>query len=234
MCAVSGVSEAKSQNVSWAEDHVQGLGLQRDEVIEGIVRRRGLGDLDVGLGLGGVDQVGELDAVLDEEHRDVVADQIEVALFGVELSGKAAGIARRVGGPARADDRREAHKHRGFDGRILEEGSTRVLRHRLVHLENTVDAGAASVDHTLRNAFVVEVRHLLTVVEVLQETGAALASLEGVLVVADAQPGVGGQELSVGHTGDLRCLLGIGCSGSRRWRLRRDRIGLLGKLTWPT
>jgi len=34
--------------------------------------------------LGRVDDVGELDAVLDEEHRDIVADQVEVPLLGVE------------------------------------------------------------------------------------------------------------------------------------------------------
>jgi hypothetical protein len=34
----------------------------------------------IGLHLHAVDEVGELDRVLDEEHRDVVADQIPVAL----------------------------------------------------------------------------------------------------------------------------------------------------------
>ena len=52
------------------------LGVQRDEVPEGVVRRPGLRDLPVE-GLGGVDDVRELEPVLDEEHRDV-ADQIEV------------------------------------------------------------------------------------------------------------------------------------------------------------
>jgi hypothetical protein len=53
------------------------LGLERHEVPERGVRGLRLRDLAIGLGLGGVDQVGELDAVADEEHRDVVADEIE-------------------------------------------------------------------------------------------------------------------------------------------------------------
>ena len=49
--------------------HVGGLGHQRDEVPEGVVRARGLRHLVVRLGLDGVHQVGELHRVLDEEHR---------------------------------------------------------------------------------------------------------------------------------------------------------------------
>jgi hypothetical protein len=60
MCIDSGISEMKSQNVSWAG------GLR-----EGAVR----------LHLHRVHQVRELHRVLDEEHRDVVADQIPVALL---------------------------------------------------------------------------------------------------------------------------------------------------------
>ena len=61
MCMDSGVSETKSQKVSCAVC--------------------ACGKLSVGLLLGGVDQVGELDGVLDEEHRDVVADKIEIAFL---------------------------------------------------------------------------------------------------------------------------------------------------------
>ena len=57
------------------------LGHQRDEVPEGVVRRGRLREAAVGLHLHGVDEVGELDRVLDEEHRDVVADEVPVALL---------------------------------------------------------------------------------------------------------------------------------------------------------
>jgi hypothetical protein len=55
-----------------------------------------LRDLHVRVRLGGVDDVGELDAVLDEEDGDVVADQVEHALVGVELHREAPHVAHRV------------------------------------------------------------------------------------------------------------------------------------------
>ena len=50
----------------------------------------------VGLHLHRVDQVGELDGVLDEEDRNVVADQIEIALLGVKLDSEASNISGQV------------------------------------------------------------------------------------------------------------------------------------------
>ena len=92
--------------------HGGDLGHQRDEVPEGVVRRCRLRHREVRLGLGRVDQVGELHRVLDEEDRDVVADQVPVALVGVELHREAAHVARGVGRAALAEHGREAHEHR--------------------------------------------------------------------------------------------------------------------------
>jgi len=78
-------------------DVVGRLGVLGDEVPEGVVRRLGLRDLPVRLRLRGVDQVRELDGVLDEEDRHVVADQVEVALLGVKAHREPAGIPGRVG-----------------------------------------------------------------------------------------------------------------------------------------
>jgi hypothetical protein len=50
------------------------------------MRRLRLREGPVRLRLGRMDQVGELDGVLDEEHRDVVADEVPVALLRVESS----------------------------------------------------------------------------------------------------------------------------------------------------
>ena len=78
------------------EDHVKALGHQRDEVPERVVRARRLRISPVGLHLDGVNEVGKLDRVLDEEHGDVVADEVEVSLLGVELHGKPPDITRRI------------------------------------------------------------------------------------------------------------------------------------------
>ena len=41
-------------------------------------------------------EIGEFHRIVKEEHGRVVANQIEVALLGIELDGKAARIARIV------------------------------------------------------------------------------------------------------------------------------------------
>ena len=92
--------------------HVGDLGHQRGEVPERVVRRARLRHREVRLRLGGMDEVGKLHRVLDEEHRDVVADQVPVAFVGVELHREAAHVARGVGRAALAEHGREAHEHR--------------------------------------------------------------------------------------------------------------------------
>ena len=78
------------------ENHVEALGHQRDEVPERVVGAGGLRVAAVRLHLHRMNQVRELDGILNEEHRDVVADQIEVAVFGVELHRKAADVTRGI------------------------------------------------------------------------------------------------------------------------------------------
>ena len=92
--------------------HVRRLGHQRDEVPEVVVRRLRLREPAIGLLLHGVDEVGELDRVLDEEDRDVVADEVPVALLRVELHGEAADVAGEVERALVAGDGREADEHR--------------------------------------------------------------------------------------------------------------------------
>ena len=78
--------------------HVGGLGHQRCEVPECVVRAGRLRHAVMRLGLDGVDQVGELDGILDKEHRNVVADQVVVAFSRVKLDRKAAYVTHRIGG----------------------------------------------------------------------------------------------------------------------------------------
>ena len=61
--------------------------------------RLGLGKPPVWLLLGGMNQIGKLDGVLDEEDRNVVAHQIPVALSGVQLHREAAYVPGQVAEP---------------------------------------------------------------------------------------------------------------------------------------
>ena len=143
--------------------------------------------------LGRVDEVGELDRVLDEEHRDVVADQVPVALLGVELHREAAHVARQVGGPLVPGDGGEADEDgRALAGALEQVGAGEVGQ-RLVVLEEPVRAVAAGVDHALGDALVVEVEDLLPEVGVLEERRARLADAQRVLIVADGNALLRGQ-----------------------------------------
>jgi hypothetical protein len=157
--------------------HVSGLGHERDEVPERVVRRLRLRDLVGRLRLDRVDDVGELDAVLDEEHRHVVADQVEVALGGVEFGREAADVAHGVRRAARAGHGGEPDEHRRLDRRVIEEPRARQFEQRLVELEVTVRAGAARVDHALGDPLMIEVRDLLAKVKVLDQRRGAYTGL---------------------------------------------------------
>src|SRR4029077_18350226 len=103
------------------EDVVGGFGVKGYEVPERVVSGLRLRDLAVGLRLGGVNDVWELDAVLNEEHGHVVSHEVEGALVGVELDGEPAGVADRVGRPSRAEHRRETGEYFGFRSLLSEE-----------------------------------------------------------------------------------------------------------------
>ena len=72
------------------------LGLKAHVIPEIVVRRLALRHLIVRLRLDSMDKVGKLDTVLDEKHRNVVANDIPVSLRGIELGRKSAHIANRV------------------------------------------------------------------------------------------------------------------------------------------
>jgi hypothetical protein len=131
----------------------------------------------VGFLLGGVDDVGKLDRVLDEKHRDVVADEVPVAFLGIELDRKAAHVARQVCGTLTAGDCREPHESRRLFARALEQIGARDVGERVVILEIAVRAETASMYDPLRDALVVEVKDLLTEMEILEARRTAPADL---------------------------------------------------------
>lgn len=87
-----------------------------DEIPEVVVSCLCLRDLVVGLGLAGVDKIGELHGVLDEEDGDVVANNVPVALLGVEFDGKTSNISNRVSTASASEDGGEAEEDRRLAG----------------------------------------------------------------------------------------------------------------------
>ena len=212
---------------------VGGLGVQGDKIPEGVMRALGLWDVAVRVRFGGVDDIGELDAVLDEEHGDVVTHQVPGALLGVEFHGETTGVTHGVGGTAVAQHRGEPGEHRGFlplgeHTRATDGGG------RTIGLEHTVGRGTTGVDHTLRDALMVEVGDLLAEVVVLHEQGAALTGFQRMVGVAQASTLGGGEVftlLGVDIGADVHRAAGggIGLRGGLirfAWQ-RRDRDGRL-------
>ncbi len=132
-----------------------------------------------------MDEVGELDRVLDEEHRGVVADEVVIALVRVELEREATRVAYRVRAAERVGDRGEPDERLGAAAHFGEEVRAGETGDVVGHLEVAVRAGAPGVHHTLRNALPVETGELLQEVSVLEEDRAAGAGGGGVLVVGD-------------------------------------------------
>ena len=123
-------------------------------------------------------QVWKLHCVLNEENRHVVADQIPVALVGVELHGETAYVACRVFGSPLAGHGRKTHKHRCDLAGLLERRGFGHRSHGLVGFEKAVGARAACVHDALGNALMVEVRELFAQDEVFKQGRAAHAHLQ--------------------------------------------------------
>ena len=102
-------------------------GMSETKVPEGVVGGLGLGEAAVGLLLGGVDEVGELDGVLDEEDGNVVADEIPVAFGGVHLDGEAADVAGGIGRAHVAGDGGEADEGGGALADAVEDALALVM-----------------------------------------------------------------------------------------------------------
>ncbi|MND99015.1 hypothetical protein D3C80_913910 [compost metagenome] len=149
-------------------DHMGRLRHQRDEIPEGVMSRTAGRYLVVGLWLHRVDKIGELDGILDEKHRHVVADQVEIAFICIELDGKAPHISHRVARTAWALNRREADKNRGDLFRILQETGLGQLSVVAIALEEPMCPGTAGVHDALGDTLMVKVGDFLAHDEVFK------------------------------------------------------------------
>ena len=124
----------------------------------------------------GVNQIRELDCILYEEDRDVVAHDIPVALFGIKLHGEAAHIARQVGGAFIAGHGGETHERGRLLSRPLEQVGRGDVRKRFVILEVSVGAISARMHHAFRNPLMIEMEDLLAEMKILERGGSSRAN----------------------------------------------------------
>ena len=131
--------------------------------------------------------------ILNEEHRGVIAHQIENTLFGIKLGGKAADIPDGICRTRAALYGGEAHKYRSDFVRIGEEIRFGDRFQALVGLEVAVRSGTARVDDAFRNSLMVEMGDFFPQDEVFQQGWPARACAKGVLIVSNAHALIGGQ-----------------------------------------
>ena len=104
--------------------------------------------------------IWELDRVLNEKDRDVVAHDVPVALLGVELDGEPANISHGVGAATTALHGGEAQENRGLARGIVQDFRIGVFRRALEKSEFAKGRGSSCVDDSLRNALLVKAMDL--------------------------------------------------------------------------
>ncbi|MNR03672.1 hypothetical protein D3C85_1195810 [compost metagenome] len=184
----------------------------------------------MGFGFHRVHEIRKLDRILNEEHRHVVAHQVEVAFIGKEFDGKTAHITHGITRTPWALNGGKTHEHRGNFLRVLQEAGLGQGGMRFVGLEVTMGPGTAGMHDAFRDALVVKMRDLLTHDEVFKQRRATVASLEGVLVVGNLDPLIGAQGLAGGvtakHLQALQLGVGIGPVGG----LGTGELAFLGRV----
>lgn len=114
----------------------------------------------VWLGLDSMDKVGEFDGFLDEEDGNIVADDIPIALIGVELCGEASNISHCVCTASTALHGGKADEGGGGTGGVGQDFGGGDIFQALEELEVTMGTGTSSVDDSLWNTLMVEAVNL--------------------------------------------------------------------------
>jgi len=130
-----------------------------------------------------VDEVGELDWILDEEYRSVVADHIVIALLGVVLDGKSAGVTVAIVGTALTCDGRKAEEDGGLLSNLVQKLGLAKMGDVVSHNTFTVSSGTLGVDNTFGDTLASEVSQFVDQVEVSEDDGALRTSSHRVLIV---------------------------------------------------
>ncbi len=116
---------------------------------------------EVGLGLRRMHEIGKLHRVLDEEHGDVIAHEIPVALVRIELHGESAHVASGIRGTPLAQHRRKANEDRRLFADLRQQRRSRECRQGGGAFEVAVRRRPSRVHDALGDALMVEMRDLL-------------------------------------------------------------------------
>jgi len=128
-------------------------------------------------------EIGKLERVAQVEHRGVVADQVPVALLGVETHGEAADVTLGIRRATLTGDGGEAQEHIGLLADLGEDLRPGVGGDVMGDGEGTVGRGAFRMHASLGDHFAIEVGELLEEPHVLQQHRATRTGGLHVLVI---------------------------------------------------
>ena len=131
----------------------------------------------------GMVQIRKLQRIAQEEHRRVIARQIPIALFGIELDGKTANIALGVGCAAFACHGRKAHEQIGLFAHLAKDFGAGVFGNIVRDRECAVSARAFGMHAAFRNHLAVKMRQFFEKPHILQKLGTTRASRHDILVI---------------------------------------------------
>src|ERR1700691_5183404 len=130
-----------------------------------------------------MDQVRELDGILNEKHRDVIADQIPISFSGIELDRKSAHVPRRVYRTCATSNSRYSGEHRSLLPHFGEYPGGGVFLQRRGQFEESMNPRGSRVNDTFGNTLVIKMCDLLAQDEVFEKHRAARIGLERILII---------------------------------------------------
>ena len=114
-------------------------------------------------------QVWELQWVADKEHGGIVAHQVPIAFFGVELHGKASDIPFGIGSPTFACHGRETYEYFRLLPDFGEEFGTSILGYVVCYGEVSEGSATFGMHSSFGDDFPVEVRLFLNEPSIFQK-----------------------------------------------------------------
>ncbi|MCY1423442.1 hypothetical protein D9M71_391530 [compost metagenome] len=147
----------------------------------------------------GVDEVGELERIADEEYGSVIAHHVPVALLGVELQGEATHVALGISGSEFTCYGGEAREQLGLLADFGEHRSLAVAGDVVGDDQGAIGAPALGMHDALGNALAVLMGQLLDQVVVLEQQRPARPGAEGILVVRNRTTGGRGENRLLAH-----------------------------------